>query len=67
MPAPRPRIFVTQPVAKSAIARLRQVATVTVNPDASRIIHRRALVEACVAKIVNYVEYHFHLLDRAPI
>ena len=30
----RPRIFVTQPVAKSAIARLRKVASVTVNPDA---------------------------------
>ena len=34
----RPRIFVTQPVAKSAIARLRKVATVRINPDASRII-----------------------------
>jgi hypothetical protein len=29
--ARRPRIFVTQPVAKSAVARLRQVATVTIN------------------------------------
>jgi hypothetical protein len=67
MPTPRPRIFVTQPVAKSAIARLRQVATVTVNPDSSRIMHRRALVGACVAKIVNYVEHHCHLLDQAPI
>ncbi len=44
--ARRPRIFVTQPVAKSAIARLREVATVTVNPDASRIIGRRALIAA---------------------
>ncbi|HML07983.1 MAG TPA: D-glycerate dehydrogenase [Xanthobacteraceae bacterium] len=42
----RPRIFVTQPVAKSAIARLRQVAVVTVHPDASRIIGRRALIAA---------------------
>ncbi len=42
----RPRIFITQPVAKSAVARLRQVATVTVNPDASRIIGRRALIAA---------------------
>jgi glyoxylate reductase len=40
----RPRIFVTQPVAKSAIARLRQVATVRVNPDASRVLGRRALI-----------------------
>ena len=42
--APRPRIFVTQPVAKSAVARLRQVATVTVNPDSSRILARPALL-----------------------
>ncbi len=42
----RPRIFVTQPVAKSAIARLRQVANVKVNPDSSRIIGRRALIAA---------------------
>jgi len=43
---PRPRIFVTQPVAKSAIARLRQVAAVTINPDASRILPRRAMLAA---------------------
>ena len=42
----RPRIFVTQPVAKSAIARLRQVAAVTMNPDASRILNRRAMLAA---------------------
>jgi glyoxylate reductase len=42
----RPRIFVTQPVADSAIARLREVATVKVNPDSSRIIAKRALIAA---------------------
>jgi glyoxylate reductase len=41
-----PRLFVTQPVAKSAIDRLRQVATVTVNPDASRILPRSSLIAA---------------------
>jgi len=40
----RPRIFVTQPVAKSAIARLRRVARVTVNPDASRIPSKKTLI-----------------------
>jgi glyoxylate reductase len=40
----RPRIFVTQPVAKSAIARLRKVARVTINPDASRILSKKALI-----------------------
>jgi glyoxylate reductase len=44
--ARRPRVFVAQPIAKSAIARLREVATVAVNPDASRIIARRALIAA---------------------
>jgi glyoxylate reductase len=42
----RPRIFVTQPVANSAIARLRKVASVTVNPDSSRIIAKPALIAA---------------------
>src|SRR5216683_2909539 len=42
----RPRIFVTQPVAKSAVDRLRIVATVKVNPDASRIIAKKALIAA---------------------
>ena len=40
----RPRIFVTQPVAESALDRLREVATVKVNPDSSRIISKRALI-----------------------
>jgi glyoxylate reductase len=42
----RPRIFVTQPVAKSALDRLRRVATVAVFPDTSRIIPRRTLIDA---------------------
>lgn len=44
MAARRPRIFITQPVAKSAVARLRQVAAVKINPDASRVLARRALI-----------------------
>jgi glyoxylate reductase len=43
---PRPRIFVTQPIAESALKRLRQVARVDVNPDSSRIIAKRALCAA---------------------
>jgi glyoxylate reductase len=42
----RPRIFVTQPVAKSAIERLRQIGSVKVNADASRIIAKPALIAA---------------------
>jgi len=39
----RLRVFVTQPVAESALARLRAVADVEVNPDSSRIIDKAAL------------------------
>jgi len=42
----RPRVFVTQPIAKSALDRLRKVASVTVNPDSSRIIAKRKLIAA---------------------
>ncbi len=39
----RLRVFVTQPVAESALARLRAVADVEVNPDSSRVIGKAAL------------------------
>jgi glyoxylate reductase len=42
----RPRIFVTQPVAKGAIERLRKVGSVKVNPDSSRILSKPALIAA---------------------
>jgi glyoxylate reductase len=42
----RPRIFVTQPVAESAIARLRRVAAVEINPDSSRIPAKETLIAA---------------------
>ncbi|HEY1363248.1 MAG TPA: D-glycerate dehydrogenase [Xanthobacteraceae bacterium] len=42
----RPRIFVTQPVARSALDRLRAVAALTVNKDSGRIIARRPLLAA---------------------
>jgi glyoxylate reductase len=41
----RSRIFVTQPVAERALTRLRAVADVNVNGDASRIITKQALIE----------------------
>ncbi len=43
---PRPRVFVTQPIAETALARLRAVADVEVNPDASRVLDKAALIEA---------------------
>ena len=41
----RPRVFVTQPIAESALARLRQVADVEVNPDSSRVLDKAKLIE----------------------
>ncbi len=42
----RPRVFVTQPIAESALARLRAVAEVEVNPDSSRVLPKDKLIEA---------------------
>jgi glyoxylate reductase len=41
----RPRIFVTQPIAESALARLRAVADVEVNLDSSRVLPKDRLIE----------------------
>ncbi|MDO8533546.1 MAG: D-glycerate dehydrogenase [Xanthobacteraceae bacterium] len=40
----RPRVFVTQPIAASAIERLRAVADVEVNPDGSRVPSKDVLL-----------------------
>ena len=42
----RPRVFVTQPIAESALERLRAVADVEVNPDSSRVLPKDQLITA---------------------
>ena len=42
----RARIYVTQPIAPSALKRLREVARVTMNRDSSRILPKKALCAA---------------------
>ena len=42
----RPRVFVTQPIAECALARLRAVADVEVNPDSSRVLPKDDLIAA---------------------
>jgi glyoxylate reductase len=42
----RPRVFVTQPIAESALLRLRAVADVEVNPDSSRVLPKNKLMAA---------------------
>ena len=62
----RPRIFVTQPVAQSAVDRLRKVASVKIHPDASRIIGKRALIAAARECDVLFCLLHDRI-DRAVI
>ncbi|MFH1605612.1 MAG: D-glycerate dehydrogenase, partial [Pseudomonadota bacterium] len=42
----RPRVFITQPVAQSAIERLRAVADVELNPDPVHILTKDELLDA---------------------
>ena len=51
----RPRIFVTQPVSRSAIERLLRVASVKVNPDSSRIPDGSQVAVDGVAGIVRWI------------
>jgi glyoxylate reductase len=62
----KPRIFVTQPVAESALARLRAVASVKVNPDDSRIIPKTALIEAVKNADILFCLLH-DKIDKAVI
>src|SRR6476619_7155603 len=60
------RIFVTQPVAESALARLRKVAQVRFNPDDRRIIGKRALIAAVKKCDILFCLLHDNI-DRAVI
>jgi glyoxylate reductase len=62
----KPRIFVTQPVAESALARLRAVAGVKVNTDDSRIIPKTALIEAVKKADILFCLLH-DKIDKAVI
>jgi len=54
----RPRIFLTQPIAASALKRLRDVATVKVNPDSSRIPSKRDLIAGAKAADILFGRLH---------
>jgi glyoxylate reductase len=62
----QPRIFVTQPVAESALARLRAVASVKVFADASRIIPKRTLIAAVRKADILFCLLHDQI-DRAVV
>jgi glyoxylate reductase len=62
----RPKIFVTQPVAESALARLRAVADVKVNPVATRVIPKQALIAAVRKHDILFSLLH-DTIDRAVL
>ena len=64
--SPKPRIFVTQPVAESALKRLRAVASVKVFPDDSRIIPKTTLTAAVKKADILFCLLHDRI-DRAVI
>jgi glyoxylate reductase len=62
----KPRIFVTQPIADSALKRLRALANVKVFPDDSRIIPQRTLIAAARKADILFCLLH-DKIDRTVI
>ena len=62
----KPRVFVSQPIADSAMKRLRALASVKVFPDDSRIIPHRALIAAVRKADILFCLLH-DKIDRAVI
>jgi glyoxylate reductase len=63
---PRPRIFVTQPISEHALKRLRAVASVTVFPNAGRIIPKRTLIAAVRKADILFCLLH-DSIDRSVV
>jgi glyoxylate reductase len=64
--AARPRIYVTQPVAESALKRLRAVASVKIHTDSSKIVPKRTLIAALRQAEILFCLLHDQI-DRAAI
>jgi glyoxylate reductase len=62
----RPKIFVTQPVAESALARLHAVADVKVNPVSARVLPKKALIAAVRKHDILFSLLH-DAIDRAVL
>jgi glyoxylate reductase len=62
----RPRIFVTQPIAESALERLNAVAAVKVNKDSSRIIGKKALIAGARRCDILFTKLH-DKVDRTVV
>jgi glyoxylate reductase len=62
----KPRVYVTQPIAESALTRLRAVASVKVYPDDSKIIAKTVLLAAVKKADILFCLLHDRI-DRAVI
>src|SRR5665647_521977 len=62
----KPRVFVAQPIADSALKRLRAIADVTVNKDSSKIISKPKMI-AGVRKCDILVSLLHDKVDRAVL
>ena len=62
----KPRIFVTQPIAASAVERLRKIGSVKIFPDDSRIIPQKTLIGAVRKADILFCLLH-DKIDRAVI
>lgn len=62
----RPRVFVAQPIADSALKRLRAIATVKINADSSKIIAKTKLI-AAAKKCDILVSLLHDKVDRAVL
>jgi len=62
----KPRVFVTQPIASSALERLRALANVKINMDSSKIIAKSKLI-AAVKKCDILISLLHDRIDRAVL
>jgi glyoxylate reductase len=59
----RSRVFVTQPIAESALARLREIADVEVNHDSSRVLAKSKLIQGVARNDILFSLLH-DIVDR---
>lgn len=62
----RPRVFVSQPIADSALIRLREIATVKINTDSSKIIAKSKMIAAAKKCDILFSLLH-DKVDRAVL
>jgi glyoxylate reductase len=62
----RPRVFVSQPIAPSALQRLQKIAAVTINKDSSKIIAKPKLIAAARKADILFSLLHDRV-DRAVL